>query len=177
MTEDRRLKSGTEKTEAVKNTGVEMTEHARTQSQDAFNLSDGLLWQPLPTLPNIPGFHTCWLSSTSEYDPIHNREAFGYTPVTPEDVKGLQFTTETSGPHEGKITVNEMVAYKIPIDLWERYMRTVHHDNPLNDEREIRDSTRAVAQQIVEAGGRVDQAKGMADLGSVRGANRPTFTG
>ena len=42
--------------------------------------------EALPTLPEIPGFHTCWLSTTNQYDPIHKRLRMGYTPVTPQDL-------------------------------------------------------------------------------------------
>ena len=31
------------------------------------------LQEALPTPPEIPGFHLCWLSSTNQYDPIHHR--------------------------------------------------------------------------------------------------------
>ena len=40
----------------------------------------------LPDLPKIPGYHTCWLTTTNPRDAIQTRIRFGYEPIKPEDV-------------------------------------------------------------------------------------------
>ena len=48
------------------------------------------LQEALPTPPEIPGFHLCWLSTTNQYDPIHKRLRMGYTPVKAEELPGFE---------------------------------------------------------------------------------------
>jgi len=47
------------------------------------------LQEALPTPPEIPGYHLCWLSSTNQYDPIHKRMRLGYEPVKPKNYPAL----------------------------------------------------------------------------------------
>jgi len=97
-------------------------------------------WQQeaLPTVPEIPGFHPCWLSTTSTYDPIHKRLRMGYTPVTSEDLPGFEHYKVKSGEMEGFISVNEMVLYKIPNEIYQEIMQEMHHDAPMDEQTKIK---------------------------------------
>ena len=37
----------------------------------------------LPDLPKIPGYHTCWLTTTNPRDSIQMRIRLGYEPIKP----------------------------------------------------------------------------------------------
>src|SRR3954471_15988124 len=45
--------------------------------------------QILPNAPDMPGWHTCWLSTNSRTDSIQNRERMGYTPVKKSEMAGF----------------------------------------------------------------------------------------
>ena len=69
--------------------------------------------EALPTPPEIPGFHLCWLSSTNQYDPIHKRLRMGYTPVKAEELPGFENYHVKAGELEGHVACNEMILYKM----------------------------------------------------------------
>ena len=72
----------------------------------------------LPNLPEIPGYHTCWLTTTNKNDSIQRRIRLGYEPIKPEDAPGLDFMTAKSGEFAGFVSINEMLAFKIPQSLY-----------------------------------------------------------
>jgi hypothetical protein len=128
----------------------------------------------LPDLPKIPGYHVCWLTTNNPQDSVHKRMLIGYEPMRAEDHPGWEHVSLKTGANEGVIGINEMVAYKIPLHLWEEMMRHVHHDRPLEDEAAIRER---VEQMKAEAAGlassgnegiEVELAEGMGDLGKSR---------
>jgi len=117
--------------------------------------------EALPTLPEIPGFHTCWLSTTNQYDPIHKRLRMGYTPVTKEDLPdGYDHLRVKSGEHEGFISVNEMIAYKIPLDIYQDIMREMHHDAPMDEQTKIKVQQEQLLNAKDSNGKRLGQIEG-----------------
>lgn len=90
--------------------------------------------EALPEAPHVPGYHTCWLSTTNQYDPIHKRVRMGYQPVLAEEVEGYEHLKVKSGENVGHISVNEMVLYKIPEEVYQLIMRQFHHDKPLEEQ-------------------------------------------
>jgi hypothetical protein len=44
----------------------------------------------LPKLPNIDGWHLCWLSTTNSYDSIDKRIRLGYVPVKSDELPGYE---------------------------------------------------------------------------------------
>jgi hypothetical protein len=97
-------------------------------------------WEPeaLPTPPDIPGFHPCWLSTTSQYDPIHKRMRLGYVPVKAEEVPGFENYRIKSGEHEGFVGVNEMLLFKLPLDSYQDMMEEFHHYAPMDEQEKIK---------------------------------------
>jgi hypothetical protein len=95
------------------------------------------LQEALPTPPEISGFHLCWLSSTNQYDPIHKRLRLGYTPVKAEEVHGFETYKVKSGEHEGFVACNEMILYKLPIDIYQDLMAEMHHYAPLDEQEKV----------------------------------------
>ena len=43
----------------------------------------------LPKVPDIPGWHLCWLSTTNSYDSIDKRIRLGYVPVKADELPGF----------------------------------------------------------------------------------------
>lgn len=93
----------------------------------------------LPTPPEIPGFHACWLSTTNSTDPIHKRLQLGYQPVKLVEVPGFEQYKVNDGPFEGCVACNEMLLFKIPQQVYQDIMTIYHHDIPLEQEAAIRD--------------------------------------
>ena len=109
-------------------------------------------WQnsALPDLPQniIPGFHLCWLSTTNNYDSIDKRMALGYEPVKAAELgKGFEHLGKmNSGRFEGCISCNEMILFKIPEDIYQEVARMLHHDDPLEHQRNITAQVRSQAE-------------------------------
>jgi hypothetical protein len=95
---------------------------------------DALQESHLPKLPEIPGYHLFWGTTTSQTDTIQNRLRAGYELVTKEDVKGFEAPTLSSGTFEGYVGVNEMVALKLPQEVFQAAMNKFHHRDPLAHE-------------------------------------------
>lgn len=123
------------------------------------NFRDEWTANALPNPPAIPGFHTCWLSSTNSYDPIHKRMRMGYEQVTPAEVPGFEHYKMKSGEFEGFVAVNEMLLFKIPQQLYQEMMSYFHHEKPLEEEQMLKDNPAlqdANAQKVAEASGDAD---------------------
>ncbi len=105
----------------------------------------------LPDLPKIPGYHVCWLTTENPRDPIHSRIRLGYEPVRQSDMPGWEHSALKSGEWEGCIGVNEMVAFKLPLELYEQYMRINHHESPLSEEEKLSSQIRAMQEEMQQA--------------------------
>lgn len=120
----------------------------------------------LPNLPKMEGYHVCWLSTSSARDTIPNRQRMGYQLITSEMCPGFeQATSVKSSAFPGVISINEMVAARIPVRLYERMMRRVHHELPAAEEAKMRamlDQKKAEAEEI---GGKLIEGDGMSSLG------------
>ena len=110
-------------------------------------------WQnsALPDLPKgvIPGFHLCWLSTTNNYDSIDKRMALGYEPVKASELgKGFENLGKmSSGKFEGCVSCNEMVLFKLPEEIYQEVMKMLHHDDPLEHQRNITANVRSTSQE------------------------------
>lgn len=92
----------------------------------------------LPAVPEIPGWHLCWLSTTNGYDSIDKRIRLGYVPVKAEEIPGYENYRVKAGQHDGYIACNEMLLYKLPMEVYQEVMTAMHHDAPLEDAEKIR---------------------------------------
>lgn len=91
----------------------------------------------LPTPPQIPGWHLCWLTTGSTYDSVQKRQRLGYIPVTAADVPGFETGGIASAQFEGALTCNEMVLFKIRSERYDAIMNMFHHRRPLEEEQSI----------------------------------------
>lgn len=122
----------------------------------------------LPDLPKLPGWHLCWLTTTNPRDSIQTRIRLGYEPVKPEDVPGWEYATLKTGDWAGFIGVNEMLAFKLPLSLYEKYMREAHHDAPMREEEKLTDTTQFLEQQARASKSRLTVGDGTAEIGQER---------
>lgn len=153
-----------------------MQDRARTESRE---LSDDervemfrqqFFQSSLPDLPKLPGWHMCWLTTTNPRDSIQMRMRLGYEPVKPEDVPGWEYATLKTGDWQGFIGVNEMLAFKLPISLYEKYMQEAHHDAPLREEEKLTETAEFMEQQARASKSRLDMGDGMREIGQSRAA-------
>lgn len=131
----------------------------------------------LPDIPKIKGFHVCWLTTTNPRDPIHGRMRLGYTPIKTSDLPGYDAMKITSGEYAGCIGVNEMVAFKLPLHLYQAYMKEAHHTAPLAEEGKLRVAVDVANESLASQGlakkTRIMEEDGNAELGRSRRA--PNF--
>ena len=92
----------------------------------------------LPGVPDMPGWHVCWLSTTNSYDSIDKRMRLGYVPVKADELPDMRNNRVKAGDHEGYIACNEMLLYKIPMELYQEVMAHFHHEAPLEEANKIR---------------------------------------
>jgi hypothetical protein len=122
----------------------------------------------LPDLPPIEGYHVCWLTTENPRDPIHARMRLGYEPIKDSDIPGFESTTLKTGEWQGCIGINEMVAFKLPIHLYEAYMLEAHHTQPLEEEGKLnraREDAEAAASVMSRAPISFELEEGMDELG------------
>lgn len=129
-----------------------------------------LFQSALPDLPKLPGWHTCWLTTTNPRDSIQARLRLGYEPIKPEDVPGWEYASIKTGEWQGFIGVNEMLAFKLPQSLYLAYMREAHHDAPLREEEKLTDTADFMAQQARAQGSNMLIGDGNSELGQKRAA-------
>lgn len=94
--------------------------------------------EALPTPPETPGWHYCWLSMTNQYDPIYKRIRMGYEPVKADDIPEFKHLRVKSGEYDGCISVNEMVLFKLPQEIYQEMMEEYHHYRPLEEESRLK---------------------------------------
>ena len=100
--------------------------------------SDEWTQSALPKLPEMPGWHLCWLSTTNSYDSIDKRIRLGYVPVKTDEMPGFENFRVKAGEHAGFIACNEMLLFKIPMELYQDIMLQMHHEKPMEEAEKIR---------------------------------------
>ena len=71
------------------------------------------------------------------------------------------FSTLKTGEYAGLIGVNEMVAFKLPMSLYLKFMQEAHHDAPDREEDKLAETARLMQQQAEEAGSHMAEGDGM----------------
>lgn len=135
----------------------------RTRSADSRVLDDqerlsefrmSLYQSVLPNLPKIKGYHVIWLTTENKGDSIASRLRLGYVPIKPREVPGFESLSIKTGDYAGMIGVNEMVAFKLPLHLYQMYMKEAHHDAPLAEEEKLDAAIEAMQEEMSRRAGR-----------------------
>lgn len=124
----------------------------------------------LPDLPEIDGYHVCWLTTENPRDSIAQRVRLGYELIQPEDVPGYDVSSLKTAAYPGAIGVNEMIAMKISDRLYQAYMRHSHHDQPLSEEQKLADTAKFIRDQAQAQGADIHVGEGTEELRKTRQA-------
>lgn len=114
---------------------LERAENVLSDDEFFSMLDGGFDDNRLPNVPRIPGFHCCWLTTSSPYDSISKRLRLGYVPVRYSEVPTMQMPDGTVQQPDGNVTCNEMALYKLPERRFQALMAHYHHRRPLEDEQ------------------------------------------
>ena len=167
-TEDARLKKDFDvvgRREDRRSQNREVTEQREISEDDRLEMFRSQLFNDaLPDLPEIPGYHMCWLTTQNPRDPIHRRMQLGYEPVRPEEVPGMAHASIKTGEYAGMIGVNEMIAFKLPMSLYEKFMQEAHHDAPLREEDKLAEVAEMMREQAELAGTTMYEGDGMSEM-------------
>jgi hypothetical protein len=123
-------------------------------------LKRSLYQSSLPDIPRIAGHHVIWLTTQNPRDPIHGRLRLGYKLIKSEEVPELMELTVGTGQYAGCIGVNEMIAAKIPLSLYEAFMRESHFDAPMREEEAIYTNAMGAGEVAAQAARRGGKLKG-----------------
>jgi len=143
----------------------QVTENREVTDDDRLEMFRAQLFNDaLPDLPNIPGYHMCWLTTTNPRDPIHRRIQLGYEPIKASEVPGMEFASVKTGEWAGMIGVNEMIAFKLPEALYQRFMQEAHHDAPLREENKLAETAEIMRQQAEGSGSTLFEGDGLMEM-------------
>lgn len=123
----------------------------------------------LPNLPVMDGYHVCWLTTSNPRDSLQWRISVGYELIRVEDCPGWQGVGSQSGNYSGAVSVNEMVAARIPISLYNKLMAAVGHAMPLREEEKLRAQSAALQRRAQQRGLEVEEGLGTAEIVSRTG--------
>lgn len=132
--------------------------------------------EALPKAPDIPGYHTCWLSTTHSYDPVERRLRMGYELVRRSDVKGFDHMKANSGDYGDYVMCNEMILAKIPMELYQMIMQEFHHDRPLREEEAINERIAQASQTDSRGNDLLIRDEGFEERTLVNKRPTPVFT-
>ena len=62
----------------------------------------------------------------------------GYQAVLCDELEGMEHLKVKEGEHVGHISCNEMILYKLPMDIYQDYMAEKHHYQPMEEAGKIR---------------------------------------
>jgi hypothetical protein len=77
----------------------------------------------------------------------------------------MELVTQKTGEYAGCVAVNEMLAAKLPLSLYHRYMQEAHHDAPLREEEKLEDTAQLMREQAERSGGRLIESEAMREIG------------
>ena len=114
----------------------------------------------LPKLPEFNGWHLCWLSTSNSYDSIDKRIRLGYVPVKSEELPGYEDYRVKAGEHVGYISCNEMLLFKLPMDVFQEIMLHHHYDQPREEAEKLRVQLESLQGQRDSNGKRLVDVEG-----------------
>jgi hypothetical protein len=139
--------------------------------------SDEWTQSALPKTPQIPGWHLCWLSTTNAYDTIDKRMRLGYVPVTADELPGFDTYRVKAGEHVGHISCNEMLLFKLPMDVYQEVMAHMHYEAPLQEVDRIYAQADSLGAQDSSGRRLVQMEAGMDRLDQKQPNRAPIFEG
>jgi hypothetical protein len=62
----------------------------------------------------------------------------GYEPVKADELPGFEHLKVKAGEHVGFVACNEMILYKMPMEIYQEIMTDLHHRAPMEEQDKIR---------------------------------------
>lgn len=118
----------------------------------------------LPDLPPIEGYHVCWLTTENPRDPVHQRLRLGYELISAADVPGMELSTLKTGDYAGCVGINEMIAAKLPMSLYQMYMKEAHYNAPREQEELLVRRAEDMKDEAARAGTTLIEDEGFQEL-------------
>lgn len=118
----------------------------------------------LPVMPPMPGFHTCWLTTTNPRDTVAMRLRLGYELVKASEITGFAELAINEGAYKGCVMVNEMILSKLPNRLYQMFMAEVHHTQPYQQEETIKAQIESLSEGARGKKSRLMVEEGMQDF-------------
>lgn len=110
----------------------------------------------LPTLPTPPGMHPFWASTTHQQQTIASLIRMGYKPMKKSDIPGWDLATSIdTGEYAGCVGMKEMIAFMLPMVLYQEYMKINHHERPLQEEEKLKANLSSLNETARSKGGAV----------------------
>jgi hypothetical protein len=141
--------------------------------------SDEWTQSALPKVPEIAGWHLCWLSTTNAYDTIDKRIRLGYVPVTADELPGFDNYRVKAGEHVGQISCNEMLLFKLPMDVYQDVMTQLHFEAPRDEAEKIKVQLENLQGQRDSSGKSLVrvEGEGLGNIDRQHTNNAPVFEG
>ena len=76
----------------------------------------------------------------------------------------MEYASIKTGEWAGFVGVNEMLAFKLPMSLYQKFMQEAHHDAPLREEDKLAETANLMREQAARMGASLIEGDGMADL-------------
>lgn len=172
------LSAGGRETRASEDASRAAPEEKFMSSQERRKMwNDEWTQSALPKLPTMQGWHLCWLSTTNSYDSIDKRMRLGYVPVKADEMPGFENYRVKAGEHSGFVACNEMLLFKLPMDVYQDIMLQMHHDAPMEEADKVRvqiENLQGARDSSGRSLGRVE-GEGFGDLD--RSVSVPVFSG
>lgn len=176
MMQDSRLKKGQERVRSSRRLR-ERAVTANRELTDAERLESyrrSMFQHKLPDLPILDGYHVCWLSKSNQSTSVHAYLQMGYELVKAEEIPGFEYAAQIAGDYPGCIMINEMIAAKIRLELYNAYMTESHHTQPLEQASAIHRGLEGSGQDLAASKSRLNIGAGTKSLSMDPGA--PDFT-
>ena len=98
------LSAGGRENRAILDSDREAPEKQFASSDEQMKMwKDEWTQSALPAVPEVKGWHLCWLSTTNSYDSIDKRIRLGYVPVKVEEFPGFENYRVKAGEYSGFI--------------------------------------------------------------------------
>lgn len=161
-----------ETAEQVRPTADQLRAEARTLMQN-FDMN------VLPPPPQIAGYHTMWASLETKSGHPKVYAKLKYSPISYAEVPEWEklSSAHLTGEYANYVTCNEMVALKIPLEMYQVYMEENHYLKPQRKEQAIREAVQGIRDRGSEHGVRVFEDTDQSPIDQVRRAPRPNFVG
>jgi hypothetical protein len=84
-------------------------------------------------------------------------------PDLPE-IPGFEYASQKTGEWAGCVGINEMLAFKLPLSLYQKFMQEAHHNAPNREEGKLADTANFLRDQLRSAGSTIFEGDGMQEL-------------